>query len=175
MAELLRPALHDAVPYSRPGTPSIPPQIGFVGLGAMGFLIARNLARYRASHVHGSPPLLVWNRSVDKSAKLVEVVGSGKVRIANDPEQVALECDVIITSLGSDAVVKSIYERFKAVLAVFHTTITIMPEVEVILEYTCSTQNLCRNQHGPSITSYPDSLIYNFFFQIYPSFAGKFS
>jgi 3-hydroxyisobutyrate dehydrogenase-like beta-hydroxyacid dehydrogenase len=121
MAELLRPAFHDAVPYSRPSTPSTHLQIGFVGLGAMGFLIARNLAKYRASYVNGSPPLLVWNRSVDKSAKLVETLGSDKVRIANNPEQVARECDVIITSLGSDAVVKSIYERFKAALTVFHT------------------------------------------------------
>jgi 3-hydroxyisobutyrate dehydrogenase-like beta-hydroxyacid dehydrogenase len=144
MAQLLRPALHDAVPYSRPATPSIHPQIGFVGLGAMGFLMARNLAKYRASHVHGSPPLLVWNRSVDKSEKLVEVVGSGKVCIASDPEQVALECDVIITSLSSDAIVKSIYDKFKAVLAVFHTTITFMTQIELILEYYIhSTQNLC--------------------------------
>lgn len=135
MAELLRPALHDAVPYSRPSTPSTHPQIGFVGLGAMGFLIARNLAKYQASHVSGSPPLLVWNRSVDKSEKLVETVGSDKVRIANDPEQIARECDVIITSLSSDAVVKSIYEKFKSAIGntsivrhkIFVETSTIYP------------------------------------------------
>lgn len=160
MAELLRPALHDAVPYSRPSTPSTHPQIGFVGLGAMGFLIARNLAKYQASHVSGSPPLLVWNRSVDKSEKLVETVGSDKVRIANDPEQIARECDVIITSLSSDAVVKSIYEKFKSAIGVLNNTVTFISEVEVTLEHiNRSTQNLRRNQHGPSVISYPGNLI----------------
>ena len=121
--ELLRPASHDAVPYSRPSTPSNHSHIGFVGLGAMGFLIARNLAKYRASHVNGSTPLLVWNRSVDKSEKLVATLGSDKVRIANDPEQIARECDVIITNLGNDAAVKYIYDRFMAALAVLLTTV----------------------------------------------------
>ena len=117
MAELLPPPsmVLFRIPPSTPGTH---PQIGFIGLGAMGFFMARNLAKYRSSHVNGSPPLLVWNRSSDKPAKLVEVLGSDKVHIANDPEQVARECDIIIVNLVNDAVVKSIYERFKAVLAV---------------------------------------------------------
>lgn len=101
----------------------------------MGFLIARNLAKYRTSHVNGSPPLLVWNRSVGKSEQLVATLGSDKVRIANDPEQIARECDVIITNLGNDPVVKSIYDRFTAALAdapparqkIFVETSTIYP------------------------------------------------
>lgn len=149
MADLLRPALFDAVPYSRPTTPShgANPQIGFIGLGAMGFLIARNLAKYRATHINDSPPLLVWNRTVDKSVKLVELLGSDKVRIANDPEQVAQECDVIITNLGNDAVVKSIYDRFKSALEVCHTTTLFMSlrrKLSTRIHHTLDTRLLLR-------------------------------
>jgi hypothetical protein len=53
------------LPYSRPQTPDKPAtvQLGWIGLGAMGHLIARNLANHRAAHLEQQPPLLVWNRS----------------------------------------------------------------------------------------------------------------
>lgn len=122
MSELLHSSLHashDLLPYSRPATPIAHPlQIGFVGLGAMGYLMARNLAMHRASHPAGSPPLLVWNRTVSKAEKLVKELGEDKIRLAQNLGQVASDCDVIITNLATDAVVKSIYEQFTAALTV---------------------------------------------------------
>ncbi|THH20507.1 hypothetical protein EW146_g867 [Bondarzewia mesenterica] len=110
------PRAHSDVPFSRPATPGAHPiQIGWVGLGSMGYLMARNLAKYHAAHPPSSS-LLVWNRSHDKSEKLVREVGESKVRIAQNIAEIATHCDVIITSLASDAVVKSIYEEFAEAL-----------------------------------------------------------
>ncbi|GLB35793.1 putative NAD-P-binding protein [Lyophyllum shimeji] len=107
---------NDAVPYSRPETPNshAAQQIGFVGLGAMGYLMAHNLANHRAS----VSPLLVWNRTIEKSEKLLNALSKDKIRIARDLAQVARECDVIITSLANDDVVKSVYEQFLETLKV---------------------------------------------------------
>ncbi|KAI0964133.1 hypothetical protein AcW1_001023 [Taiwanofungus camphoratus] len=105
-----------SIPFSRPATPG--PNVltvGWYGLGAMGYFMARNIANHRASHP-GSPPLVVYNRSTSKSEQLQEQLGESKVKIAQSPEQLALECDVIFTSLATDAVVKSVYEQFAKAL-----------------------------------------------------------
>ncbi|KAI0931630.1 hypothetical protein AcV7_001037 [Taiwanofungus camphoratus] len=105
-----------SIPFSRPATPG--PNVltvGWYGLGAMGYFMARNIANHRASHP-GSPPLVVYNRSTSKSEQLQEQLGENKVKIAQSPEQLALECDVIFTSLATDAVVKSVYEQFAKAL-----------------------------------------------------------
>lgn len=107
-----------SIPFSRPATPG--PNVltvGWYGLGAMGYFMARNIANHRASHP-GSPPLVVYNRSTSKSEQLQEQLGESKVKIAQSPEQLALECDVIFTSLATDAVVKSVYEQFAKALIV---------------------------------------------------------
>ncbi|OAX40889.1 NAD(P)-binding protein [Rhizopogon vinicolor AM-OR11-026] len=118
MAEnrLQTPALNaGAVPFSRPSTPGTHPlQIGFCGLGAMGYFMARNLASSRKSHWL---PVLVYNRSVAKSQKLLAEVGASAVKVADTLEQVATECDVIFTNLANDAVVSSIYNEFAKALA----------------------------------------------------------
>ncbi|KAJ7762325.1 NAD-P-binding protein [Mycena maculata] len=139
MSDLLHSALHStshshlamsptsgaetpAVPYSRPTTPgsaSFPIQIGFVGLGAMGGMMAKNLANYRAAHISGALPILVWNRSPAKGESLVAEVGQNKVRVAKTLEQLATECDVIFSNLANDDVVKSCYLKF--VEALKHT------------------------------------------------------
>ncbi|KAG5352440.1 hypothetical protein C0989_002342 [Termitomyces sp. Mn162] len=123
MATLLHSALsHTTIPYSRPGTPSshAPKQVGFVGLGAMGSLMVANLANQHSSP-NGYPPVLVWNRSNDKAEKLLAKLGQDKIRIAQDLAQVASECDVIITNLANDAVVKSVYEKFAEALKIYPT------------------------------------------------------
>lgn len=84
----------------------------------MGYLMAQNLAKYSAALANGSPPVLVWNRTVEKSENLVKAMGQDKVRIAQDLGQVVRECDVIITNLANDAVVKDIYEKFTEALTV---------------------------------------------------------
>ncbi|OCB92050.1 NAD-binding protein [Sanghuangporus baumii] len=113
-------ATHAEIPYSRPGTPppEHPPlQIGFCGLGAMGYLMARNLANHRSSHPRGAPPLLVYNRTLAKSEKLQTELGANKIRIAESAKQLAQECDLIITSLAKDEIVKTVYAQFKQSLS----------------------------------------------------------
>jgi|ERR1700722_135587 len=109
----------NVLPYSRPETPGVRiPKIGFVGLGAMGYFMARNLARHRPSHPASLPPLLVWNRTTAKSVKLQQDVGKDHVHIAQSLIQVAQECDIIITNLANDEVVKGIYEEYSKALNV---------------------------------------------------------
>ncbi|KAF7307591.1 NAD(P)-binding protein [Mycena indigotica] len=138
MTDLLHSALHSAtslsglasqgnsgtetpaVPYSRPTTPgaspTVPIQIGFVGLGAIGGVMAKNLANYRATHSHNAAPILVWNRTAAKADALLKELGANKIRVTNSLEQIATECDVIITALANDEVVREIYEKFVATL-----------------------------------------------------------
>jgi 3-hydroxyisobutyrate dehydrogenase-like beta-hydroxyacid dehydrogenase len=106
------------LPYSRPQTPGQPAnvQLGWIGLGAMGYLIARNLANYRADHLENQPPLLVWNRSNDKSEKLQHELGERKVAIAQSVVDLAKTSDIILTSLSGDDVVKSVYKDIAAAL-----------------------------------------------------------
>ncbi|KDQ63078.1 hypothetical protein JAAARDRAFT_29074 [Jaapia argillacea MUCL 33604] len=145
---------HDRnVPYSRPQTPHAGPQpvIGFVGLGAMGYLMARNLAKYRGTHIQGNTPLLVWNRSTEKALKLQQEVGEDKVHVAKDLSEVATACDIIITNLANDAVVKSVYETFSKTLVaaapaknkIFVETSTIYPTVAGELDSLISTIPHC--------------------------------
>ncbi|OBZ79641.1 putative oxidoreductase YfjR [Grifola frondosa] len=106
-------------PFSRPATPGYHAlQIGWCGLGAMGYLMARNLAKYRGTHSPGSPPLLVWNRTASKSEQLQKELGEDKIKIAQSPKDIALECDVVFTNLANDTVVKDIYEQFANALKV---------------------------------------------------------
>ena len=105
-----------ALPFSRPPTPGAHPlQIGFCGLGAMGYFMARNLANSRKSHLS---PVLVYNRTVTKSQNLLAELGASAVRVAHSPDQLATDCDVIFTNLANDDVVTSIYNEFAKALAV---------------------------------------------------------
>jgi 3-hydroxyisobutyrate dehydrogenase-like beta-hydroxyacid dehydrogenase len=126
------PALNaGAVPFSRPPTPGAHPlQIGFCGLGAMGYFMARNLANSRKSHLS---PVLVYNRSAAKSQKLLEEVGPSVVKVADTLEQLATECDVILTNLANDAVVSSIYNDFAKALAVRYDLIFLSGKIIIPL------------------------------------------
>jgi 3-hydroxyisobutyrate dehydrogenase-like beta-hydroxyacid dehydrogenase len=116
----LRRSLAQDLPYSRPQTPGQPinVQLGWIGLGAMGYLIARNLANHRADHLEDQPPLLVWNRSNEKSEKLQHELGERKVAIAQSVVDLAKTSDIILTSLSGDDIVKSVYEDIAAALQV---------------------------------------------------------
>lgn len=106
-------------PFSRPTTPGHHgSQIAFVGLGAMGYPMARNLAKWRKQHVHGSLPLLVWNRTKGKAEDLSKEVGSEAITIADSLEEVANEADIIFTNLATDEVVRSVYKTFQKALQV---------------------------------------------------------
>jgi len=145
------------MPFSRPPTPhGHPIQIGIYGLGAMGYFIARNLANARAGHLAGSPPLLVFNRTAAKGEKLAKELGESKVRVAQSVAELVNECDIIITNLANDTVVKSVYEEFSRALTatpptknkIFVETSTIYPSLAGELD-----QIITKNPHSHFITS----------------------
>lgn len=108
---------HD-LPYSRPATPGLHAQvqIGWIGLGAMGYCMARNLANHRGTHLEHQPPLLVWNRSKEKSERLLRELGDRKVAIAQSVVDLATKCDIIMFSLSNDDVIRSVYKELAATL-----------------------------------------------------------
>jgi len=110
----------DAVPFSRPSTPDATEKVrvGFIGLGNMGYPMARNLAARGFSDGYSAPPLIVWNRSQNKADVVRFVAGADKVRIAQSPEEVALESDIILVNLANDTVVTEIYNRVLGALEV---------------------------------------------------------
>lgn len=98
------------LPFSRPQTPHKDLVVGFCGLGAMGHPMARNLANRLATILPHSP-LHVYNRTRSKSEKLLEELGQSKIKITEKPEDLALECDIIISNLANDEVVKQTFEK----------------------------------------------------------------
>ena len=66
-------------------------KIAFIGLGKMGAAMAANIRR--AGH-----PMVVWNRSPDKAAPLLEL----GARLAETPAAAAAEADIVISSLADD-------------------------------------------------------------------------
>lgn len=108
----------DEVPFSRPTTPGPHPlKIGWYGLGAMGYFMARNIATSRRLQSNNTPVLL-YNRTLSKAQKLVDQVGSSVAKVASSPAQLATECDVIFTNLANDAAVQSVYNEFAKALSV---------------------------------------------------------
>ena len=65
---------------------------GFIGLGAMGLHMARNL--HRAGLLAGA-----WNRTAAKSAALAAETG---VRAYAFPAELAADCPVVVTCLSAD-------------------------------------------------------------------------
>ncbi|KAF8753804.1 NAD-P-binding protein [Rhizoctonia solani] len=119
-------ALRGELPYSRPPTPqSHPNVVGFIGLGNMGYLMARNLAR-EVEHA----PLLVYNRSRAKCEKLQKEVGESKVKIVDTPGELASLADITFTSLGSDDVSSGTAEKPK----IFVDTSTVYPKLTVEID-----------------------------------------
>lgn len=112
--------LVQGLPYSRPQTPGLPTQVhvGWIGLGAMGYSMARNLANHRAAHLDDQPPLLVWNRSKEKSEKLLGELGERKVAIAQNVVELAKASDIVLISISGDHIVKSLYTEIAAALKV---------------------------------------------------------
>lgn len=76
-------------------------QTGVIGLGAMGAYMAINF--HKAGSLHR-----IWNRSRGKAETIAKETG---VEIADSPEQLAKECELIITCVSRDEDVLSIIER----------------------------------------------------------------
>ena len=68
-------------------------KVGVIGLGAMGANMALNF--HYAGFLHR-----IWNRT---RAKAETLAAKTKVKIADTPQQLAAECDLIITSVSRDA------------------------------------------------------------------------
>jgi 3-hydroxyisobutyrate dehydrogenase len=67
--------------------------VGFIGLGAMGRGMARNL--HRAGLLRG-----VWNRTRDRAGELAEELGCDA---ASRPAELAADCDVLVLCVSADA------------------------------------------------------------------------
>ena len=81
-------------------------KITFIGLGKMGAAMAANIRR--AGH-----PMVVWNRSPDKAAPLLEL----GARLAETPAAAAAEADIVISSLADDGALKAVVSGPDGVLA----------------------------------------------------------
>ncbi|KAI0778847.1 NAD-P-binding protein [Trametes elegans] len=152
----------DPNPFSRPTTPGHHAlQIGFCGLGAMGYPMARNLAKWRRGHVDGSLPILVWNRTQKKSNDLLKELGDDLIAVADSLDQVATESDIIFTNLSEDDVVRSAYQTFSKALQaskptknkIFVETSTIYPtlaaEIDTLLSNVPLTHFVTSPVFGP--------------------------
>jgi 3-hydroxyisobutyrate dehydrogenase len=76
------------------------PAAGFIGLGAMGRGMARNL--HRAGLLRG-----VWNRNIDRARELADEL---QVSCAESPANLAATCDVIVLCISADADVLEIVD-----------------------------------------------------------------
>jgi len=148
MTDSLHPTTHaEANPFSRPHTPHHGGghQIGFAGLGGMGYPMARNMA----NKAHLAHPVKVWNRSTSKAEKMLGELGPKKITIAKSLDELAKECDIIFTNLANDAVVKDVYTKFaEAIKAsqidkprIFVETSTIYPTLAGELDTLISSVN----------------------------------
>jgi len=142
----------DAVPFSRPTTPSPhPPKIGWYGLGAMGYFMARNIATSRQSQSN-TTPVLLYNRTLSKAQKLVDQVGLSVAKVASSPAQLATECDIIFTNLSDDASVQSVYNEFAKALSVCLASLQLSAVSHSPLgNTTVQSKDLRRYHHGESI------------------------
>jgi 3-hydroxyisobutyrate dehydrogenase len=79
---------------------------GFIGLGAMGQHIARNL--HRAGLLAGA-----WNRTAAKASELAAETGC---RAYGSPTELAAACDVIVTCVSADADLLSVVDAIRPAL-----------------------------------------------------------
>jgi 3-hydroxyisobutyrate dehydrogenase len=77
------------------------PKVGFVGLGAMGCGMARNL--HKSGHLHA-----VWNRTPRRAS---ELAGELRVLASADLASLARACDTVVTCVSADADVLEVIDR----------------------------------------------------------------
>jgi len=80
---------------------------GFIGLGAMGVSMARNL--HRAGLL-----VAVWNRTAERAANLAAELG---VVAATSPAALAASCDVIVSCVSADADVLAVVDAAAPAIA----------------------------------------------------------
>ncbi|PWN90279.1 NAD(P)-binding protein [Acaromyces ingoldii] len=92
-----------------PGLIPDTPQFAFVGLGNLGQHMALNLAKHLATLQPAHPPLQVWTRTTSKAQAFAKENGS-IVKAVENLDDIAANCDVIVTSLANDAAVQEVYK-----------------------------------------------------------------
>lgn len=107
---------HEPIPFSRPATPTpAHDQLAFVGLGEMGKRMATNLAKHLSET--GQPPLIVYNRSSDRTEQFHAWAGERGVKegehyvVAKEVREIGEKADLVITSLSSDEAVEEVYAK----------------------------------------------------------------
>ena len=75
------------------------PQLGFLGLGAMGSRLAARLLK-------AGYPMVVYNRSRDKAKPLARL----GAQVADTPRALAAQCSVVFSSLSDDAAVQDVLQ-----------------------------------------------------------------
>ncbi|CAK7211875.1 hypothetical protein SBRCBS47491_001271 [Sporothrix bragantina] len=87
------------------------PSVFFVGLGNMGYAMARNIAQ----KANLDKPIAVYNRSTDRATALVEeVADTGKVTVAESVTAGVGPADIVWLMLSNDAVVESVADEILA-------------------------------------------------------------
>ncbi|CAK7214143.1 hypothetical protein SCUCBS95973_002038 [Sporothrix curviconia] len=87
------------------------PSVYFVGLGNMGYAMARNIAQ----KANLDTPLAVYNRSRDRATALVEEVAStAKVTVVDSVAAGVGPADIVWLLLSNDAVIESVVDEILA-------------------------------------------------------------
>ncbi len=96
-------------------------KIGIAGIGKMGAAIAARLAGL-------GHEMIVWNRSADKARELAK---NARLRVAQSPQQLAKEAEVVISILADAAAVRGVYDQMakEARGRLFIEMSTVRPEV----------------------------------------------
>ncbi|KAG9314152.1 NAD(P)-binding protein [Chiua virens] len=128
------------VPFSRPPSPGPHPlKIGWYGLGAMGYFMARNLAKSRQ---HSSnTPILAYNRTLSKAQKLVDEVGSSLAKVASSPAQLATDV--------YNEFAKALSETPPTKTKIFVDTSTVYPTLSVDIDKLISSFAHCNFVASP--------------------------
>lgn len=111
-------------------------KIGWIGLGNMGIPMAEQL-------IKAEYPIMVYNRSQGKEYKLAEM----GARVANSPQVLASETDVIILMVADDKAVEAIFEAEDGLLKteLAGKTIinmsTVSPEIAKRMASSCKERN----------------------------------
>jgi 3-hydroxyisobutyrate dehydrogenase len=92
-------------------TLSTQPSIGFIGLGQMGFHMAKNL---RVKTAASASNFVIFDAFPATSQKFVETLTASnpslpKAAIASTPRELASQCDIVVTMLPAGPHVKTVY------------------------------------------------------------------
>lgn len=113
------------------------PTIGWIGLGNMGYPMAKNLLK-------AGFELTVFNRTKNKEIALTDA-GAGS---AQSPQELLEHCDIIVTMLSDDNAVKDVFESANGLLSkpvpgkLFIDMSTVAPATSIYLAELCKKNKM---------------------------------